>query len=856
MAAHKAGESVARLLGIDPDELEHNVPPNLRRAAAEAIAPHDPFFDKDPEVGEWIRECVPSCHDILPYMASFFPFAGWIPRYNTRWLLGDIVAGITLGLVVVPQALSYALLANLSPEYGLYTSFTGAALYWLFGTSKDIAIGATAVVSLLVGKTGDKVVAEHGTEFSREQIAKTQAFLAGCVLLLFGLFRLDWIIEFIPHVAISAFVTGAAITITLSQAPSLLGITGINSKGPAYDVFINVCKGLPRVQLDAAIGVSALVLLSLIKWTCEHMAKRQPQRARLWNMLCSLRLTFTILLYTLISFLVHIGLTAETSRFRILGQLPVGFTRVGPPSFDPKLISSLAPDLPATIIVLIIEHIAIGKSFARLNGYTIVPSQELVSIAFTNLTGPFIGAYASTGSFGGSAILSKAGVRTPLAGVFNGCILVLALYALTSVLYYIPLASLSALIMHAVVNLITSPDHVYHSWLMSPFDALIYFCGVFVSIFTSLENGIYTTVALSIIVLLVRVARTQARFMGQIEVHSHSPSQQARTRKTSTSHSTPPAPTSPLLQPPSSSSRAAFLPLDRHDGSNPAVNVEAPMPGVFIYRFSEGFNYINQAQHMDHLISTITAETNRTCLPVYDHPGDRPWNESIPAQQQSTTAKLFTEDDPKSAQQQHDDNSKPTLRAIIFDFSAVNNLDTGAAEGLAVARAQLDRWAHPDPVQYHFAGVSNRWARRALTAAGFGYPSKHELDGPLCVEKGWNPVYSVAEKSGLHWPSVGTATRTSLSCDDDGMSPPATAVVKTHGGGSEQRRLAGPGATAGGSGMAAVYGITRPNFHIDLAAAVEACVHSLTKTGSAVWKDSKAAGGVLGGSKPDGEKTV
>ncbi|KXJ85931.1 sulfate transporter family-domain-containing protein [Microdochium bolleyi] len=752
-------------------------------------------------------------------MTSFFPFAGWIRRYNTRWLVGDLVAGITLGLVVVPQALSYALLANLSPEYGLYTSFTGAMLYWLFGTSKDIAIGATAVVSLLVGKTGDKVIAEHGNEFSREQIAKTQAFLAGCVLLLFGLFRLDWIIEFIPHVAISAFVTGAAITITLSQAPTLLGITGINSKGPAYEVFINVCKGLPRVQLDAAIGVSALVLLGLIKWACEHMAKRQPYRARLWNMLCSLRLTFTILLYTLISFLVHIGLTAQTSRFRILGQLPVGFTRAGPPSFDPKLIASIAPDLPATIIVLIIEHIAIGKSFARLNGYTVIPSQELVSIAFTNLTGPFVGAYASTGSFGGSAILSKAGVRTPLAGIFNGCILVLALYALTSVLYYIPLASLSALIIHAVVNLITSPDHVYHSWLMSPFDVLIYFCGVFVSIFTSLEDGIYTTVALSIVVMLVRVARTQARFMGQIEIHRHLPSQRKQVRAVATCpapQTTPPSPPQP-----SSSSRAAFLPLDRHDGSNSAVKVEAPTPGVFIYRFSEGFNYINQAAHMDHLISTITAETQRTCPPTYAHPGDRPWNEPVPVQ----TSKLFADDGPDPATAH-----KPTLKAVVFDFSAVNNLDTGAAEGLAIARDQLNKWASPDPVQYHFAGVSNRWARRALAVAGFGYPSKSELN--LEGGKQWDPMYSVAEKGGLHWPVTLSSSSPGRTPDHDEVNmPPAAANAAMHKKhGSEQTLVVL--AAAGTSRMAAVYGVNRPNFHVDLTAAVEACMHNLEKAGS------------------------
>ncbi|KAH7027265.1 sulfate permease [Microdochium trichocladiopsis] len=836
MAVHKTGESVAKLLGIDPDEVEHSVPANLRQRATEAIAPHDPFFETDPEVKEWILEHIPSRHDILPYLASFFPFAAWIRRYNTRWLVGDIVAGITLGLVVVPQALSYALLANLSPEYGLYTSFTGASLYWLFGTSKDIAIGATAVVSLLVGKTGDKVTAEHGDEFSREQIAKTQAFLAGCVLLLFGLFRLDWIIEFIPHVAISAFVTGAAITITLSQVPTLLGITGINSKGPAYEVFINVCKGLPRVHLDAAIGLSALILLSLIKWACEHMAKRQPKRARMWNMLCSLRLTFTILLYTLISFLVHIGLTAESSRFRILGTIPRGFTRAGPPTFDTKLISAIAPDLPATIIVLIIEHIAIGKSFARLNGYTVVPSQELVSIAFTNLTGPFVGAYASTGSFGGSAILSKAGVRTPLAGIFNGCILVLALYALTSVLYYIPMASLSALIIHAVVNLITSPEHVYHSWLMSPFDALIYFCGVFVSIFTSLEDGIYTTVALSIAVMLVRVARTQARFMGKIDIHRHSQTQQKKMTAAASTPSPPSSSSSSPLSRPVIDVRPAFLPLDRHDGSNPALKVEAPMPGVFIYRFSEGFNYINQAQHMDHLISTITSETRRTCQPVYAHPGDRPWNEPVPV----LTTKLFQEDSGDNPE-----DKLPTLKAVVFDFSAVNNLDTGAAEGLAIVRDQLDEWAYPDPVEYHFAAVTNRWARRALAVAGFGRPSKYEFG----LEKEWDPVYSVAEKGGLHWP---LASSLSVSDSHENAMPgiPRAVATKTVAAdiktahGSEQTLVGLAAANTIPSGLAAVHGIDRPNFHIDLAAAVESCLHSLDRRCGRPSTVSRA--GVLG----------
>lgn len=278
---------------------------------------------------------------------------------------------------------------------------------------------------------------------------------------------------------------------------------------------------------------------------------------------------------------------------------------MGTPTLNPKLLSAILPDLPAAVIIIIIEHIAIGKSFGQINNYAIVPSQEIISLAATNILGTFVGAYASTGSFGGSAIYSKAGVRTPLAGVFTACLLALALYVLTTVLYYIPMASMAALIIHAVINLVTSPEHLYKSWLISPPDVIIYFVGVFVSIFTSLENGIYVTVALSLALLLLRFARSQGRLMGRLQVH-HYPS-----RKNSGDSQS-------LL---SKNSRSAFLPLDRADASNPAIAVKSPRLGVFIYRFAAGFNYLNQAQHVDHILEHVKEETRRTKRTEYKHPG-------------------------------------------------------------------------------------------------------------------------------------------------------------------------------------------------------------------------------------------
>src|SRR5204863_6498408 len=159
-----------------------------------------------------------------------------------------------------------------------------------------------------------------------------------------------------------------------------------------------------------------------------------------------------------------------------------GFQHVGAPRFDKDVLSAIAGDIPTTIIVLLIEHIAISKSFGRINNYTINPSQELLALGFTNIFGPFLGGYPATGSFSRTAIKSKAGVRTPFAGIFTAIMVLLALYALTSVFFYIPMSSLAGLVIHAVGDLITPPNTIYQFWRVSPVEVPIFFAGVLVTV--------------------------------------------------------------------------------------------------------------------------------------------------------------------------------------------------------------------------------------------------------------------------------------------------------------------------------------------------------------------------------------
>ncbi|KAJ4368459.1 hypothetical protein N0V83_006816 [Neocucurbitaria cava] len=769
---------------------------SLEKIARETIG--STYLEEDPSVAEWFRGLVPSSRGVAEYVDELFPSARWVRRYNVSWLVGDAIAGITVGLVVVPQAMAYALLARLTPAFGLYTTFTGACLYWVFGTSKDIVIGTTAVGSLLVGSVISKIEAEHPGVYRPEDIAHALSFLAGAVLFVFGILRLGWLIEFIPYIPISAFVTSASITIISTQLPTVLGITGLNTRESPYKVYVNTLKSLPRARLDAAIGITSIVLLWLIRDVCSKMELRQPHRKRMWTLISSLRLTFTILLYTFISWLVHRKVPAGHEKFRIVGHIEKGFSHAGVPPMDSKLFGLVASELPAIIIILIVEHIAIAKSFGRIFNYTIIPSQEMIAQGAANILSPFVGGYVCTGSFGASAVLSKAAVRTPLAGLFSALVLVLALYALTAVFYYIPNAALAGLIIHCTINLITPPKSLYKYWQLSPFELFIWICGVVIAFFTDLETAIYVTVGLSFAMLLLRMAKSPGKFRGSVGVTRIVRNHRVQEAVASCSSSATATPTGAheTAATHNSETRQVYLPYDSK-AHNPTVKVEPAYPGVFIYRFSENFNYINQAYHIDYLTSYIMKHTRRARADDGMRASDRLWCDAPPF------AKV---DEEKSA--------LPILRAVVLDFSTVNIIDITSIQGLIDLRNTLDRYAAPALVEWHFAGVQNRWTRRALMFAGFGFPAADSVD-----ELGhWCPAYTVAT-------SLAGAT-------EDEQRELEVLHMEMRGNDEEGRERGGKvgvqarvrAVALEKEGFQPIFGVDRPFFHIDLHDAVDAAV--------------------------------
>ncbi|KAJ5084836.1 hypothetical protein NUU61_009415 [Penicillium alfredii] len=826
----KIGHSLAKGLGIKVayrDPLGATAEPVTRGESAFSVGTADTYSYNEPEPtsGEWILEHTPSWRQIGIYFYNLFPFLRWITRYNLQWFYGDLVAGITVGAVVVPQGMAYAKLAELEVQYGLYSSFMGVLIYWFFATSKDITIGPVAVMSTLTGEIVLEV-AKMYPDYPKHMVASSLAVICGGIVCFLGLFRLGFIVDFISLPAISAFMTGSALNICSGQVATMLGETAdFSTRGPTYLIIINTLKYLPSSTIDAAMGVTACAMLYIIRSACMYAAKKMPHRAKLFFFVSTLRTVFVILFYTMISAAVNLH-RKHHPKFSLLGFVPRGFQEASVPDMDRKIISAYAGQLPAAVIVLLIEHIAISKSFGRVNNYTIDPSQEFVAIGVSNLLGPFLGGYPATGSFSRTAIKSKAGVRTPLAGIITAIVVLLAIYALPALFFYIPKASLAGVIIHAVGDLITPPNTVYQFWCVSPLDCLIFFIGVFVTVFTSIENGIYCTICVSLAVLLFRVAKARGQLLGRVTIHSVVGDHLVDGDGKYGSFGANKAPSDDRDH----DHRSIFLPINHTDGSNPEISVEQPYPGIFIYRFSEGFNYPNANHYTDYLVQSIFQTTRRTNPHAYARRGDRPWNDPGPRE---------------GKEQAKNEQHLPLLQAVILDFSSVNNVDVTSIQNLIDVRNQLDLYASPRSVQWHFAHINNRWTKRALAAAGFGYPTPVSSEG----FHRWKPIFSVAEIEGsasaaahaeivnnerehahhLHHPkSVADVESGALK------SGSATVERETHGIETSSEDSAVPedklqrDLTASQAyrrrKVAVVQGMNRPFFHIDLTSALQSAV--------------------------------
>ena len=401
----------------------------------------------------------PSPSTLRLFVLSHLPILRWLPSYSLRAdLIGDLLAGLTVGLMVVPQAMAYAQIAGLPVLTGLYSALLGCVLYAPFGTSKDLNVGPTSVLSLLVLSSylGPATLDGDPGLPSRLSQAAFLSLYAGLWQLLFGLLRLGRVLDFISHPVISAFTSASALTIASVQIKNLTGIkVGSTFLVNAVDVVTNARQFQWR---DATLGVACMALLAGLARLRRY---RREEHFALW-LLCTARNALTVMAATTLSMaLMLTGHTPFVTIPIIAGSSPhlpalslTFFT-------DPDVRST--PNLPsytlsaiAIACIGILEGIAVAKSFAKANGYsaTLDPSQELIATGAIQAVGAFFGCYPVGGSFSRTAVNSQAGIRTPLGGVFAGGVLLLALLFATPAFHYIPQSALAAVIIMAVSSII------------------------------------------------------------------------------------------------------------------------------------------------------------------------------------------------------------------------------------------------------------------------------------------------------------------------------------------------------------------------------------------------------------------
>lgn len=436
---------------------------------------------------------------------QYFPILTWLPKYTLYNLQCDFIAGITVGLMVIPQGLAYASIARLTNAYGLYSSFMGCFVYCIFGTSKDITIGPTAILSLMVSTYN---IPHCG------DMAVLLSFCIGIILLLMGIFRLGFLVRFVSVPVISAFTSAAAITIACGQIKNLNGL-----KNVPRDFFQNLIYTFKKIKewnlYDLAFGCGCMVVLFLMRLLCTKLKWQNenlpPMRGRCYKFLWLLGIARNAILVMFSCCIIYI---MEISNFdhplTLIADVEFGLPGINAPEFTIEFenktyefvdtLKYLNSGLLIIPLIAFIEAIAIGKAFSRINNYKIEPRQELIALGISNILGSFVSSYPVTGSFSRTAVNSQSGVRTPIAGLFTGTVVLLAIRFLTFMFHYIPKACLGAIIISAVIYMV-DVKIVKDIWTIKKLDLLPFFT-TFFGCFYTLDVGLVLGIGVSLILVL------------------------------------------------------------------------------------------------------------------------------------------------------------------------------------------------------------------------------------------------------------------------------------------------------------------------------------------------------------------
>jgi len=441
------------------------------------------------------------------------PILDWGRRYNRDTLVSDVVAAIIVTIMLIPQSLAYALLAGLPPEVGLYASVAPLLLYAVFGTSRVLAVGPVAVVSLMTAAA----IGEHAVAGSPQYwaVAITLAFLSGVMLLIMGVLRLGFLANFLSHPVISGFISASGLLIAASQLKTLMGV---KAEGHNFiDLAQALISQLPHIHvLTLVVGVLATAFLFWVRKGLKPLLIRMGFNARLADVLAKAGPVAAIAVTALLAWV----LDWKGQGLKVVGSVPQGLPPLTLPVWDPALWQSLA--MPALLISVVgfVESVSVGQTLAAKRRQRIEPDQELVALGASNLSAAFTGGFPVTGGFARSVVNFDAGAQTPAAGVYTALGITLASLFLTPALYFLPQATLSATIIVAVLSLVDL-GMLKRTWAYSRTDFIAVLTTLLATLAQGVEVGLVVGVAVSLLLFLYRTSRPHIAEVGMVPGTEH-----------------------------------------------------------------------------------------------------------------------------------------------------------------------------------------------------------------------------------------------------------------------------------------------------------------------------------------------
>jgi SulP family sulfate permease len=444
---------------------------------------------------------------------QYLPILDWGRRYDCTTFSNDMIAAVIVTIMLIPQSLAYALLAGLPPEAGIYASIAPIVLYAIFGTSRALAVGPVAVVSLLTASAIGQV-AETGTA-GYAVAALTLAFLSGGFLVLLGVFRLGFLANFLSHPVIAGFITASGILIATSQLKHILGVDAHGHTLP--EMLGSIFGNLGQINwLTVIIGVTATGFLFWVRKNLKPLLNKLGLSPLMADILTKAGPVAAVVATTVAVW----GFGLAEKGVKIVGEVPQSLPPLTLPSLSPDLVGALL--MPAILISVIgfVESISVAQTLAAKKRQQIDPNQELIGLGAANLGAAFTGGFPVTGGFSRSVVNFDAGSETPAAGIYTALGLAFAALFLTPLVFFLPKATLAATIIVAVLSLVDLTI-LKKTWDYNRDDFAAVLITIVLTLTLGVEVGVASGVAISILLHLYKTSRPHVAEVGLVAGSQH-----------------------------------------------------------------------------------------------------------------------------------------------------------------------------------------------------------------------------------------------------------------------------------------------------------------------------------------------